>query len=98
MKAEQRVAREHRRDASLPFHRFIYHVSKARDRIRDSIDTNPPDINTKTYEAVKAIWTNRGSWNTKWGVLPGMSWNHEQPRDDFFREGMAAGALEDIAK
>ena len=55
-KAEQRVAREPKRDASRPFHRFIYQVSKERDRIRDSIDTNPPDINTRAYEAVKATW------------------------------------------
>ena len=27
-----------------------------------------------------------------------MSWDHEQPRDDLFRKGVAAGALEDIAK
>jgi hypothetical protein len=52
------------------------------------ITTPPPNINTTTYERVKATWVRRGIWNTKWGILPGMSWKHEQPQEDFLREEM----------
>jgi hypothetical protein len=49
----------------------------------------PPNINTTAYERVKATWVRRGIWNTKWGILPGMSWKHEQPQEEFLREEMA---------
>ncbi|SPQ19490.1 e44a693d-9297-4259-b985-234fd8e695d6 [Thermothielavioides terrestris] len=48
--------------------------------------TIPPDINTTAYERVKSVWIKRKIWNTKWGVLPGMSWKHEQPLEEFLRE------------
>jgi hypothetical protein len=46
----------------------------------------PPDINTTAYERVKSAWIKRRIWDTKWGVLPGMSWKHEQPFEEMLRE------------
>ncbi|TWU71216.1 hypothetical protein ED733_000464 [Metarhizium rileyi] len=45
--------------------------------IEDSVD-----INTKAYENVKNTWIKRGIWNRKWGILPGMSWKHENPLEE----------------
>ncbi len=38
------------------------------------------------YERVKSIWTRRGIWWERWGVLPGMSWKHELPFEEVHRE------------
>ncbi|KAK4107120.1 hypothetical protein N656DRAFT_785680 [Canariomyces notabilis] len=48
--------------------------------------STPPNINTTAYERVKSAWIKRGIWNTKWGVLPGMSWKHERPFEDMLQE------------
>lgn len=90
---EQRATREREREASRPFHQFVYQVSKERERMQDQrrradIVSDPVDISTHAYEVVKDTWTERGVWNTKWGVLPGMSWKHEQPLQDKVREEM----------
>ncbi|CAH0022776.1 unnamed protein product [Clonostachys rhizophaga] len=128
--AERRLVREREREASRPFHQFVYQVSKERERIQAEL--NPPkvpslcpfdfhltcygtadsyrhvwaadrqaqdepneekanaetprDINSTAYERVKNKWIKRGIWNGKWGVLPGMSWKHEQPQEDMLRE------------
>ncbi len=60
-----------------------------------AVQTNipdPPDINTMAYERVKNTWMKRGIWNKKWGVLPGMSWKHEQPLEEMLREEMGDDA------
>jgi hypothetical protein len=41
-----------------------------------------PDINTLAYERMKNRWMKRGIWNEPWGVLPGMSWKHEQATEE----------------
>ncbi|KAH6884921.1 hypothetical protein B0T10DRAFT_577314 [Thelonectria olida] len=46
----------------------------------------PLGINTTAYERVKNNWMETGIWNSKWGVLPGMSWKHEQPLQEMLRE------------
>ncbi|KAL5330825.1 hypothetical protein ACEPPN_000349 [Leptodophora sp. 'Broadleaf-Isolate-01'] len=90
--AERRVVRERERVASRPYHQFVYQISKERERIqeesknREGDDT--ADINTRAYNNVKNTWTKRGIWNKKWGVLPGMSWKHEQPFEEMVREEM----------
>lgn len=82
---QQQVVR--RREASRPFHQFVYQVSKERDRIQDERGSKEadmltsPDVNTRAYENVKKTWFKRGIWNRKWGILPGMSWKHEEPLD-----------------
>lgn len=48
--------------------------------------TIPPNINTIAYERVKNSWIKWQIWDTKWGVLPGMSWIHEKPLEEFIRE------------
>ncbi|KAI1185500.1 hypothetical protein F5B17DRAFT_407758 [Nemania serpens] len=85
-------ARQRERDASRPFYQFIFQVTKQREHIQQQL---PPDqatasgladINTKAYEAIKKTWIRRGIWNMKWGILPGMSWRHEQPLEKMLRE------------
>ncbi|KAH8669291.1 hypothetical protein BGZ61DRAFT_306762, partial [Ilyonectria robusta] len=108
--AGRRPVREREREASRPFHRFVYQVSKERERIQDEM--NPPappapdfsdlnlaattqtplDINSTAYERVKNTWMERGIWNKKWGVLPGMSWKHEQPLEEMLREELGDDA------
>lgn len=127
--AERRLVREREREreASRPFHQFVYQVSKERERIQDEMnsptmrsfdpfrtiygkidyylhnwaperrfqeepnegratDETPPDINTAAYARVKDTWTKRGIWNREWGLLPGMSWKHEQSLEEMLRE------------
>ncbi|TAQ85236.1 hypothetical protein B7494_g6430 [Chlorociboria aeruginascens] len=48
------------------------------------------NINTRAYENMNNIWTKRGLWSGKWGILPGMSWKHEEPlEEDIGKEWMA---------
>ena len=79
--AEARVIREREREASRPYHQFLYQISRERERIqKESADAEGPDaadINTVAYENVKNAWTKQRTWISKWGVLPGMSWKHE---------------------
>ncbi|KAN0073554.1 hypothetical protein V8E54_008774 [Elaphomyces granulatus] len=89
--AERRVIREREREASRPYHQFVYQISKERERIQESANgegADTADINTRAYENVKNTWTKRGIWNKRWGVLPGMSWKHEQPFEEMVREEM----------
>ena len=89
---ERRVIREREREASRPYHQFVYQVNKERERIQDESangeGADAAEINTTAYENVKNTWTKRGIWNKRWGVLPGMSWKHEQPIEVIIREEM----------
>ena len=84
--AERRVEREREREASRPYHQFVYQISKERERIQEEStnreDADAAHINTRAYENVKKTWTKRGIWNKRWGILPGMSWKHEEPLDE----------------
>lgn len=84
--AERRVVREREREASRPYHQFIYQVSKERERIQEESvngeDADNADINTRAYENVKNIWIKRWIWKTRWVILPGMSWKHEEPLEE----------------
>ncbi|KJK93785.1 hypothetical protein H633G_02288 [Metarhizium anisopliae BRIP 53284] len=142
MTEERPRIREREREASRPYHQFVYQVSKERELILDEMNppeaadfsypnqwspvlhpaalhgeagrqrtpTEPnleysvstPDINTTAYERVKNTWVRRGIWNKKWGILPGMSWKHEQPLEEMLREELGddpvpheGGAVED---
>ncbi|KAF7857999.1 hypothetical protein EAF04_009355 [Stromatinia cepivora] len=83
--AEQRVIQKRQREASRPYYQFVYQISKMREKIQQTENkegtnvTDITDINTRAYENVKNTWTSRGIWNKRWGVLPGMSWKHEEP-------------------
>lgn len=56
-------------------------------RTSDSPPPSPsPDINTIAYNRVKDTWVKRRIWNDKWGVLPGMTWKHEQPLEEMLLE------------
>lgn len=87
--AGRRVLRARDREASKPYHQFVYQVSKERERMcGESVtpgdaENVPVDINTQAYENVKSIWSKRGIWDSRWGILPGMSWKHEHPLEDF---------------
>ncbi|KAG6015421.1 hypothetical protein E4U43_005354 [Claviceps pusilla] len=72
------------REASRPFYQFIYQVSKEREQIiakQSPIDI-AADINTIAYMKVKKVWIKRCIWNSKWGLMPGMTWKHEHPLDE----------------
>ncbi|KAK8074551.1 hypothetical protein PG997_009214 [Apiospora hydei] len=90
--AERQLVREREREASRPFHQFVYQVSAERERIRSKRKPSEPnsldqaDINTKAYDNVKSIWVKRGIWYHRWGILPGMSWKHEQNLDAMLLE------------
>lgn len=91
---ERRIVREREREASRPYYQFVYQISKERERIQDELRAGEGagmsivDINTTAYENIKNTWTKRGIWNKRWGILPGMSWKHEEPL-----EGDTAGGL-----
>lgn len=91
--AERRVVREREREASRPYHQFFYQISMERERIQDESATvegaGAADINTTAYENVKNTWTKRGIWNKRWGILPGMSWKHEEPLEEEAADGPA---------
>lgn len=82
---EWRTVREHKREASRPYYQFIYQISKERQRIQDKSTSREgtsigiPDINTTAYENIKNTWTKRGIQNRRQGILPRMSWKHEEP-------------------
>lgn len=93
--ADGRLAWRYGRDASRPFEQFNYQVSMECKRLQDEIKSSgrtelmisiPPNISTTAYETVRGTWIERGIWNRKWGILPGMSWKHEQPLHDFLLE------------
>ncbi|PGH05475.1 hypothetical protein AJ79_06782 [Helicocarpus griseus UAMH5409] len=86
-RAERRAKLEREREASRPFHQFVFQVSKERERIQretgndgelTTIAARDADINTRAYDNVKNIWIRRMIWNNKWGILPGMTWKHEE--------------------
>ena len=84
---QRRVEIEREREASRPYHQFVYQVSRERKRIQEEstscLGADAVDINTIAYEHVKSIWTRRRIWNRRWCILPGMWWKHEQPFRDF---------------
>ena len=90
---ERRVVREREREASRPYHQFVYQISKERERIQEESENgegaDAADINTRAYENVKNTWTKRGIWNRRWGILPGMSWKHEEPLEEEAADGPA---------
>jgi len=90
--AELRARREREREASRPFHQFFYQVLKESERIKDESGSweavaAPADINTRAYENIKNTWIKRKIWNSKWGILPGMSWRHEDPLEEELADG-----------
>jgi len=90
--AEQRATREREREASRPFHQFFYQVLKESERIKDELGSGeavaaPIDVNTRAYENIKNTWIKRKIWNSKWGILPGMSWRHEDPLEEELADG-----------
>ncbi|KAI1750328.1 hypothetical protein F4782DRAFT_532647 [Xylaria castorea] len=82
-------------DASRPFYQFVYQMSKEREWIQErlrhdgSTAADADDINTTVYQKVKDTWTKREIWNRKWGVMPGMSWKHEQPLGEWIEQEMS---------
>lgn len=64
-------------------------MSRERERMQSEqgpVPSDSADINTKVYKTVKGIWVKRDVWNRKWGILPGMSWKHEQPLEEMLAE------------
>ncbi|KAI1734088.1 hypothetical protein F4680DRAFT_471394 [Xylaria scruposa] len=94
---KERDVREREREASRPFYQFVYQLSKEREKIQQQLRhngetiTDPDDISTIAYEATKNIWIKRGIWDEKWGIMPGMSWRHEQQSHDEWLEQQMRG-------
>ncbi|KAI0537194.1 hypothetical protein GGR58DRAFT_527518 [Xylaria digitata] len=86
--AERRPILEREREASQPYHQFLWQVSRERERIQglpgaeNSSALDLLDVNTRAYENIKSKWIKRGLWHIKWGILPGMWWKHERPIDE----------------
>ncbi|KAI1292604.1 hypothetical protein F5Y03DRAFT_18916 [Xylaria venustula] len=86
--AERRPVLEREREASRPYHQFLWQVSQERERIQDEqgVGGTPAedlaDVNTRAYERIKSRWMRWGVWHSKWGVLPGMWWKHERPLEE----------------
>ncbi|EXF86239.1 hypothetical protein CFIO01_02298 [Colletotrichum fioriniae PJ7] len=74
------------RDASRPFNQFIHQMFEEYKRTRSFNESNvfgdEPDIYTRIYEAIRAAWIERGIWDVRWGMLPGLSWKHEESLDN----------------
>ena len=85
---EQRVKREREREASRPYHQFVFQISKERERIENEstngevASVSAADINTRAYENIKSTWIRRRIWNERWGIMPGMLWKHEDPLEE----------------
>ncbi|KAI0828808.1 hypothetical protein F5Y06DRAFT_308342 [Hypoxylon sp. FL0890] len=75
------IIRQH--EASRPINQFIYQLALERERLmgqeKEDASTFPDDINTQAYEIVHSRWVERHIWDEEWGLLPGMTWRHEQP-------------------
>lgn len=85
--AERRIEREREREASRRYHQFVCQISTERERIQDEMSRERAgeaiaDINTRAYESVKTTLTERGMRIETWGILPGMSWKHEEPLEE----------------
>ena len=78
---ERRVIREREREASRPYHQFVYRISKERARIQEESENGEgadvADINMRAYE----------NWNGRWGIVPGMSWKHEETLEEEAADG-----------
>ncbi|KAL3958285.1 hypothetical protein ACCO45_006447 [Purpureocillium lilacinum] len=75
-------------DNSRPYNLFLLSVGVERQRLRDrsAIKSDPHDINTQAYNAVRKDWEREGIWRTTWGTLPGMTWKHEHPLKEIIDE------------
>ncbi|KAK7985679.1 hypothetical protein PG988_003301 [Apiospora saccharicola] len=102
--AERQILREREREASRPFHQFVYQASAERERIRSKTRPaqqsalHPADINSRAYENVKATWVKRGIWNHRWGILPGMNWKHEEDLDAMLLEELGPRPEADLGQ
>ena len=82
---------ERGREASQPYHQFLARVALERDRRLHQAGYGTAlarltDINTAAYKRAKETWTDWGVWNPKWGVLPGLAWQHELHIEEFLHE------------
>lgn len=78
------------RDASRPISQFVYQMFKesAKEQLNTGILIYRPHTNSEAYHKVKSRWIEWGIWDEEWEILPGMSWKHEHPLEDPFREGL----------
>ncbi|RDW68779.1 uncharacterized protein DSM5745_08539 [Aspergillus mulundensis] len=79
------------RDPSRPYNQFMYQLETQRRRYDDldspdRPESTAPGVNTRAYKQVRNQWEESEQWNPKWGVLPGPSWNHEIPFDEWLSD------------
>ncbi|TGJ88656.1 hypothetical protein E0Z10_g6 [Xylaria hypoxylon] len=99
--AERRAVLAREREASHPYHQFLWQVSQERGRIQnklgvdDSLGLDLADVNTRAYEMIRSKWIKWELWHSKWTILPGMWWTHERPiqellaNDPIYNRGLA---------
>lgn len=86
------------RQASRPYQQFFFQVSRQRERIVDEIEISESnlngtsDVNSRAYEYVKDVWIKRGIWDPRWGIIPGMTWKHEQDFEEMLSENLGDDA------
>lgn len=76
--------------ASRPYYQFLYQISKECEWITDEHQSRPStgyvvDIENEAFESVKKMWIEDGIWNFNWDDMPGMTWNHEDPDEEYDR-------------
>jgi len=72
-------------DASRPWHRFNYMVSREADAQRlalpetvdHRLETHYQVLYRSAMGNVRWFWQERGIWSTDWSVVPGWQWAHE---------------------
>ncbi|PFH62980.1 hypothetical protein XA68_10731 [Ophiocordyceps unilateralis] len=92
---ERQMERQRRREASRPIHQFVHQLSRERERLLSlsEADRSPAgyanEIHIVAFDNLKNTWTKYGLWDQTWGLLPGNSWKHERPLQDFLANDAA---------
>jgi hypothetical protein len=85
--------------ASRPLQMFLYEVGLTRKSLPDDFQfaiDQYRDITAEYHEtdpeaAVRRSWREDGLWSSEWSDLPGLSWPHERPDEEYERLAKAAG-------
>ncbi|RDA86377.1 hypothetical protein CP532_1080 [Ophiocordyceps camponoti-leonardi (nom. inval.)] len=76
------------RESSRPLYQFVFQLCSERRRL-SAVAKATDAVDVMAYENTKKTWMEDGLWDKNWGVVPGMSWKHEHPLQDFFLDDNA---------
>ncbi|KAH6645297.1 hypothetical protein BKA67DRAFT_110118 [Truncatella angustata] len=79
---------------SRPINMFRCQLSKARKVLVDGLDTESSgssaqrslNVSLQAYWLARNDWERRGIWFEAWGGLPGNTWAHEIPIEDWYKD------------